>query len=60
MRHHFVAMQMGPANFVDFEVDQTNVAGQLDASDEAEHIHPNLNGQKNDFSKLKWSNIIHA
>jgi hypothetical protein len=43
-------MQTGPANFVDFPIDKTNVAGQLDAFDEAEHIQPNFNGQKNNFS----------
>jgi hypothetical protein len=60
MSHHFVAMQTGPANFIDFKVDQTNGAGQLDASDKAEHINPNFNGQKNEFSELKGNNIISA
>jgi hypothetical protein len=53
MRHHFVAMQTGPANFRYFEVGQACAAGQLDAFDEAEHVHPYFYSQKNNFSVNK-------
>jgi hypothetical protein len=58
MRHHFVPMQTGPANFIDFAVDETNAVGQLDAFHKAEHIHPNFDGHQNDFSKIKGKNLI--
>jgi hypothetical protein len=58
MCYHSVPMQTGPANFIEFKVGKTNAAGQLDAFDEAEHIHPNFNGQKNDFPKIKRNTLF--
>jgi hypothetical protein len=52
IRPHFVPMQTGPAKVIDFPVGQTDAARQLDASDEAEHIHPNFKGDQNDFSEF--------
>jgi hypothetical protein len=45
MCHHFVPVQTGPAKLVNMPIGQTDRSGQLDAFDEAQHIHPNFHGQ---------------
>jgi hypothetical protein len=52
MYRHFVPVQMGPTNLMDEPIGQADCAGQLDTSDKAQHVHPNLNGQKNYFAKI--------
>jgi hypothetical protein len=45
-------VQTRPTDLVDLSIGQADCAGQSDSFNEAEHIRPNFNGQKNNFAEI--------